>query len=203
MRSIKRIVGLLFLILLLANPFTQSWLAGKYVVDDGLAPADVIVALRGSQEEERIRMTEAVRLVREHYAPAMMFSSDARPFFDVRERQVVESYWQRAGVPASQLSFCENTADSTLEEAHFLLDCLRQSGAKQVIIVTSAYHTRRSRFIFQHVFSGTGIVPRLHPVSTEEFWDQHWWRRRRWAKTHAEETAKLVWSAMERWVLRK
>ena len=75
--------------------------------------------------------------------------------------------------------------------------CLEQLGVRNIIIVTSEFHTRRARFIFRRVLAGSGIVSRIHPAYDETYWDVHWWRRRRWAKTFLEESLKLLWTGIE------
>jgi len=40
-------------------------------------------------------------------------------------------------------------ADSTLEEAEALIPFVREKGYRSIILVTSKFHTRRSRMIFQ------------------------------------------------------
>jgi uncharacterized SAM-binding protein YcdF (DUF218 family) len=189
---------LLFLVVAAGNPFTQAWIAGHYVVDDNLEPADAVVALRGEPSEHSNRIEEARRLVMKRYAPIMVVSVDAKPFWGHSQRQLLEEYLLKEEFPPEQLRFCENTADSTAQEALALLACFQQMGVKEVIIVTSDYHTLRSRSIFRRTFSRSGIIPRIHPSYNDEYWDKHWWRKRRWAKTFFEETIKLIWSFVER-----
>jgi uncharacterized SAM-binding protein YcdF (DUF218 family) len=74
-------------------------------------------------------------------------------------------------------------------------------GARKVIVVTSEYHTRRTRLIFRRILSGTGITALVHPVYNNFDWDAHWWRKRRWAKTFVDESLKLAWAGMEQWFL--
>jgi uncharacterized SAM-binding protein YcdF (DUF218 family) len=196
-------IYLFLFLLLLINPFTQVWIASQYVVDDVLEPSDAVVALRGGEEEQRLRVEEARNLVNKRYAPVLMASVSAKPFWGHSQRQFIEDYLKRENFPAQRIRACENTADSTAEEALALRACLQNIGARQVIIVTSEYHTRRARFIFRNAFSGSGIVPIIHPVYNSDYWDKHWWRRRRWAKTFLDETMKLVWSFIEQWIPQK
>ena len=187
------------LLLALVNPFTLAWIAEQYVIEDALEPADVIVPLRGSSEENRARVEEAARLVRERYAPVLLVSVSGKPFYGRPQHSLIGEYLKQAGFPARQLQFCENLADSTVEEAQAIYSCLRQMGAKQVILVTSEYHTRRTRSAYRQILGGIGIVIRIHPVYNEEYWNSHWWRRRRWAKTFLQETAALIWNTVEHW----
>ena len=196
-RKIFALVFLLLLAVAIGNPYSMAWIAGHLVVSDDLEPADAVISLRGSADQERNRMEEAARLVTKRYAPVLLVSVDTEPYYDQPVRQLVEGYLKRQKFPAAKLRFCENHADSTLEEAQFLLVCLQELGAKDAIVVTSEYHTRRTRNIFRRVFSGSSINVRIHPQYDPTYWDPHWWRRRRWAKTFLLETASLLWSEIE------
>lgn len=193
------IVGLL--LVALANPFTLSWIASQYVVSDTLEPADAVIPLRGSPEEERIRLDEAAELVRKRFAPTLLVSVNSRPFYGQPVSNLIEAYLEKNRFPARQLRFCENNADYTAEEAQALLACLQQLGAKHAIILTSEYHTRRTRFLFRRIFSRSGVSVRVHPAYNPQYWDTHWWRRRRWTKTFVIETLSLLWSGVEQWGL--
>jgi uncharacterized SAM-binding protein YcdF (DUF218 family) len=195
----KLFFGVCFLLLAVAigNPFSMAWIAGHLVVSDGLEPADAVVSLRGSADQERGRMDEAAHLVEKRYAPILLVSVDTEPYYNQPVRGLVEAYLKMEKFPAAKLRFCENHADNTQEEAQALLACLRELGAKDAIVVTSEYHTRRTRSIFRRVFSGSGVAVRVHPAYDTEYWDPHWWRRRRWAKTFFIETMALAWSTIE------
>jgi len=175
----------------------MAWIAGHLVVSDGLEPADAVVTLRGSAAQERDRMDEAARVVEKRYAPVLLVSVDTEPYYTQPVRGLVEAYLKKKKFPAEKLRFCENHADNTQEEAQALLSCLRELSAKDVIVVTSEYHTRRTRSIFRRVFAGSGVGVRVHPAYNSEYWDPHWWRRRRWAKTFITETMALAWSMIE------
>ena len=189
------------LLVALANPFTLSWIASQYVVSDSLEPTDAVIPLRGAPEEERLRLEAAVELVRKRFATMLLVSVSNRPFYGQRVNRLIEAYLRGKRFPAQQLRFCENNADYTAEEAQLLLVCLQQLGAKKAIIVTSEYHTRRTRFLFRRIFSKSGISVFVHPVYIPQYWDTHWWRHRRWTKTFVIETLSLLWSGVEQWGL--
>ena len=195
--TIKRFAVIFFLLVLLLNPFTQAWIAGRFVVDDGLASSDIVVPLRGGPEEAPSRVIEAARLVNKKLAPLMLLDVSSAPIYGVPEARLVENYVKQSGISPEHLRLCENDADSTAEEAAAIRACLLRLGVKEVIVVTSEYHTRRARSILQHAFSGLGIVVRVHPVYNNYYWDPHWWRKRRWAKTFFTEATKAVWTAIE------
>jgi uncharacterized SAM-binding protein YcdF (DUF218 family) len=196
----KKLFALIFLLLLavaIGNPYSLAWIAGHLVVSDGLEPSDAVVSLRSSPDQERTRLEEAARVVERKYAPILLASVDSTPYYNQPIRELVEEYLEDRKFPQNKLRFCENAADNTAEEAQALLGCLRKLGASDVIVVTSEYHTRRTRAIFRRVFSGSGITVRVHPAYNSDYWDSHWWRRRRWAKTFLIETLALAWSSVE------
>jgi len=189
--------GLLFLVVAIGNPYTMAWIAGRLVVADVLERADAVIPLRSAGEEERLRLDEAARVVEESYAPVLLVSVSSAPYYGEPIRNLLGAYLRKKGLPPEKLQFCENRADNTAEEAQALFACAQRLGANQVIVVTSEYHTRRSRAIFRRVFSGGDIAVRVHPVYNPDYWDPHWWRRRRWAKTFLIETLATAWSVIE------
>ena len=188
----------LLLAVAIGNPFSMAWMADRLVVADDLGPADAVIPLRSSAELERTRLDEAARLVESSYAPVLLVSVDSVPYFSQPIRGLVEAYLSAKAFPPEKLQFCENHADNTAEEAQALLSCLLKRRAGNVIVVTSEFHTRRTRGIFRRAFSGSGITVRVHPAYNSDYWDPHWWRRRRWAKTFVTETLALAWSQVER-----
>lgn len=189
------------LLVAVANPSTLSWVAGLYVVEDPLEAADAVVPLRGSGEEERVRLQGAVSLVRKGYAPVLLDSVDSRLFYGHEVRRLIQRYLDQQQFPEERLRFCPNRADSTREEAQALLSCLRRMNAKRVIVVTSDYHSRRARFILRNIFEGSGITVGVRPVYNQNYFDTHWWRRRRWIKTFVVESLSWLLAAAESWPL--
>ena len=198
MKKLASWVVILLLALAIGNPYTMAWIAGRLVVSDELEPADAVLSLRGSHEEEQLRIGEAARLVQRGNAPLLLVSVESKPYFGQPVRRLIETGLRAKGFPMQKLRFCENNADYTAEEAQALRSCLRQLRARKVTVVTSEYHTRRTRSIFRRVLSNSGIVARVHPVYNPNYWDPHWWRRRRWTKTFVIETLALAWSQFER-----
>lgn len=197
----KMILGLLAGILLLAivNPYTQSWIASHYVVADPLEPSEAVIPLRGSEEEQRLRLDEAAKLVREGYAPLLLVSTYSQTYYGHPVPRLVEAYLKEKDFPLEKVRFCENNADYTAQEAVALRSCLEQLGAKKALVITSEYHTRRSHFLFRRILSPSGIEVRIHPLYNSQYWDSHWWRRRRWTKTFVIETISLAWNILEQW----
>ena len=188
-------VGLLLLLgLAIGNPYTQAWIAGHLVVSDDLETSDAVIPLRGYSEEERIRVEEAAQLVQRRSAPLLLVSVDSRPYFSEPVRRLIETYLQEKGFPLGQLRFCENSADNTLEEARAMRSCLRQLRAKQAIVVTSEYHTRRTRSIFRRVLAESGIMVRVCSCSSGSPLEIHTRR----PGLRAAWSSPMIWSLLTR-----
>ena len=194
---LKKLGWILLAVMVVFNPYTQAWIAGWLVVDDGTQQVDAVVGLRGDPEEQRLRTEEAADLLMKNLAPLLVVDASAKPFFGVGQADLVKSYLQQRGVPFDKMRVCENVADSTAEEAAALRRCFIEWGVKRAMVVTSEYHTRRTRFIFRNAMEGVGIQVFVRPVYVPQFWDAHWWRSRRWAKTFVSETLKIMWTGVE------
>ena len=158
------------LVCLLIWPFA-AWLAARLLITEApLAKADAIVVLGGSANyKERAR--EAARLVREGRAPLILLTNDNQrgpwssaeqrnPYF--YERSLEELH--NAGTPDKSVDVLMNEVGSTYEEAELVKSYATDNGMHSVLVVTSAYHSRRALWTFSRVFRDTGIQVGLTPV---------------------------------------
>jgi len=74
---------------------------------------------------------------------------------------------------------------------------LQRRGVKEVILVTSNYHTARAKRIFAKAAGPAGPRFLAFPVDDGLFDPDGWWTRRRYAKTFFYEAIRTVWSAVE------
>ena len=108
-------------------------------VDSGWVHADALVVLGGGTQ---VRAQRAAELFKLGAAPLIILTGAGDwP----RNQQVLEKY----GVPATAV-LIEKEAKSTFENAKFTVPMLRARAARQVIIVTSWYHSRRALQSFRH-----------------------------------------------------
>ena len=80
----------------------------------------------------------------------------------------------RRGVPAEAIEILGGVGTSTFAEARLVRDYCRVHGLKSILVVTTAFHTARSRWVFQKVLRETGVKIHLaaadHPFFTEANW---------------------------------
>ena len=67
-------------------------------------------------------------------------------------------------------------ATSTLDEAHDLLAYCTKENIKHLIIVTDAFHTRRSLYAFKKIFHGSDINVEAAAAPNDIYNEENWWR---------------------------
>jgi uncharacterized SAM-binding protein YcdF (DUF218 family) len=169
-------------LVVLAGVVAAVWLArepllsaaGRFlIVEDPLDRSDVIVVLSGGRKDERVR--QAADLYKAGYAPRVLLSGGEAlmdlPVPDLQKLQAVKH-----GIPETALLF-ESRSTSTGEQAQYLRPILEHHGFRRAIVVTSSYHTRRTRYLFRRAFAGSPVDIRVYPVQRDLFSAVRWWTR--------------------------
>jgi uncharacterized SAM-binding protein YcdF (DUF218 family) len=171
---------------------------GDLLVGTDPLPAHALVAvvLNGSITGYVARRAGAVRLLKRGVVDHVMMSLPPTSYWGENIPQIAQQYFANQYGPsiARSVVYCVNSANSTIEEASALKQCLQAAGWRQVIVVTSIYHTRRARMIWRKTLAGANPPFQLwmHGVVDADFRPQGWWRRRRYAKTWLFEMSKLL-----------
>jgi uncharacterized SAM-binding protein YcdF (DUF218 family) len=169
--------------------------AGSFLVVNHPEHADVIVVLGGGNND--LRYWKGVRLLQEGYAPRLILDVfDKGETFGNLDVDLARDFVNRT--TPGESTVCPLGDNSTYEEARYLGECLRGMNVKSVLVVTSAYHTRRSLWILQK------RLPQYHfsiyAASDPYFFGEPWWRTREWAKTtYSEWQRYLWWQFVDRW----
>jgi hypothetical protein len=143
------------------------------------------------------RAAHAADLYRAGLAPQVVVSGRLlRPYIGMAE--IIERDLDSHGVPAASFMKLPHRAANTREEAGALAALVASRGWKRVLVVTSNYHARRTRFIFRHVFPSSETV-RVSAAPDSEFDPSHWWETRLGKKLFFNE---LVGYAVAWWELR-
>jgi uncharacterized SAM-binding protein YcdF (DUF218 family) len=182
------LVVLCTLIYLLRHPIMR-FAAESWVVDEPASRADAIIVL-GDDNFYADRATRAAELSRQQIAPVVVASGRRlRPSAAIAE--LIEHDLLERGVPKEKLLLLSHDGDSTNEEAVALAQLARDHHWKSVIIVTSNYHTRRSRYIFERVFPSE-ISTSVASARDGDFDPERWWEKRKSIKLFAREIAGMV-----------
>lgn len=148
-----------------------AWAAARaLVVREELERADALVVMSGSADYAE-RAAEAVRLFREGRAPVILLTDDGQrgpwsdeeqrnPFFHERTRAEL----RRAGVPDEAVLLLAGTVTGTREESALLRQEADARGLRSLLVVTSAYHTRRALRTLRAAFDGSGVRLGMEPA---------------------------------------
>jgi capsular polysaccharide biosynthesis protein len=166
----RPLLALLVLILLFVvfSPWLLPTIGRFLIVSDPLEPADGVVALAGDSQ----RLYYAQELLEQGYAHTLIVTHP--------------KVWEKAinrGVPRSELiATTEDELDNTEEEARAVQNIAHEEGLHSLIIVTSPYHTRRTRHIYDKIFRTSNITVAIRPVENHWYTPENWWKQRngRW-----------------------
>lgn len=153
--------------------------ANFLVVRDKLDSADIIFLLNGdlttrpAHAAKLLRQGMASRIViaREEDSPGVQIGA----YPNVTDSNI--AVLRGLGVPESkivQLKWQKGVAH-TVDEARALLEYSQENRVRTVILVTSDLHSRRARFIFRKVLSGTSVRIMSAPVSDLKYGAHNWW----------------------------
>jgi len=199
---LSSLISLLFLIVfcfvLYAARRPLLRLAGEsWVVEDPLQQSDALLLL-SDDNFFADRATRASELYRQKLAPVIVASGRRlRPTAGIAE--LMEHDLIERGIPKDRIIRFPQDADSTREEAQALRALVTEKNWRSVIVVTSNYHTRRTRYIFQRIFPESVSV-RVASARDGEFDPERWWENRKSLKEFIRELASLV---VATWELRR
>jgi len=187
------LVILCFLLYLVRGPLLR-FMAESWIIEDTLDKVDALIIL-GDDNFYADRVTRGAQLFREGRAPVIVASGRRlRPNAGIAE--LMEHDLVERGVPREKIVRFSHDGDSTLEEAQSLVRIVKERKWRSVIVVTSNFHTRRVRYIFQHVFPQDMDV-RVASARDGDFDPEHWWEKRKSIKELTREFAGMVVAVWE------
>jgi uncharacterized SAM-binding protein YcdF (DUF218 family) len=177
---------------LLAARAVGPWL----VAVDPLVKSDAILVLDGKTPHREL---EAVMLFRAGWAPRLIISRPRSDFPEEARREFALAPQQDgvlrllrdAGVPQTAIVRLDRIVDNTLQELEVAFDYARGQGFRRIIIVSSAFHTRRIRLIWRTRFQRE--LPAVIRTTRYEVVDPtRWWRSRRSIEDVTHEIAAIA-----------
>ncbi|MCY7348171.1 MAG: YdcF family protein [Pyrinomonadaceae bacterium] len=175
------IILFLFFIWILAAPRLASCL----IVEKPLENADAIFVLSGSATYIE-RTQKAAALYKQRLAPKIFLTNDGtrggwnqnqqkNPYFVELAR--MELVAQK--VPENAIEVLSETVAGTDDEAELFVKTAREQNLKSILLVTSAYHTRRTLWTFEKVLAESGLKTEIG-IASAPFGQQtpspnFWW----------------------------
>jgi uncharacterized SAM-binding protein YcdF (DUF218 family) len=191
---ITNLVVLVFVLALCAVVYfarhpIMRFMAESWIVDEPAAHADAIVVL-GDDNFYGDRATHASELFRQGVAPEIVASGrKLRP--DAGVGELIAHDLAERGIPKDKIVVFNQETDSTREEAEAVAKLAVLHHWKSLVIVTSNYHTRRTRYIYGKVMPA-GISVSVASARDGEFDPERWWEKRKSIKFFTREWAGMV-----------
>ena len=150
---------------------------GRFLVEsDKLEKADAIAVFSG---DSGARTERAVELLKEGYADYLILSG-GKVYDDVTMAELMKNHAIKLGVDENKI-LIDDEASTTNENAEFTKDIIEENNFKSVIVVTSDYHSRRSKLAMEKsledtLIGGQSVEVSVTPAKEEKFTTK-WWTR--------------------------
>lgn len=182
-------------------------IAETLIVSDSLEKSDAIAVLRG---HEGGRCPKAAALHLDGWAPRILITKDRIPYevgelrrfgiLQMEEHEKAVEILQYLGVPKEAITVIGGFNEGTVFEARRLRDFMLDHNLKSLIVVTSNYHTRRTRLLFGRIFTKAGLRAAVQAAPPDwQFDPGEWWTRRRDSKALLDEYLKLFFYFLRYW----
>lgn len=193
--------GCVVLLTVVTGPL-MAWVAAEaLIVRSELTHADALVVLGGSSTYLE-RTHRAAQLFHEGRAPRIILTNDnSRSGWSAEEERnplfVERAYAEltRLGVPLGKIEVVPGQVSTTYDEAVRVHQYAHERGLQSILVVTSAYQSRRALWTFRRVFKGSNIAIGLDPVAPGEQSPSSttWWRYRLGWKLVPGEYGKMIY----------
>ena len=152
-RSFKIITALL--LMFLAWILFAWFAANLLIVEQPLEHAEVILVLGGSAAYIE-RTQKAAQLFKDNIAPKIFLTNDGTkagwskteqrnpPYVELAEQSLISQ-----GISKENVEILPTITESTQDEANLLAKTAKERNLKSILLVTSAYHTRRTLWTFE------------------------------------------------------
>ena len=167
------------------------------VVRDVLEPADVIYVLNG---DPNLRPAHAANLYRMGLAPLVAIaragdSPMVKLGLQLNTTDMCINVLRKLGVPQSSIVELRspNGVGSTFDEAQLLRSFASEHSLRRIIVVTSAFHTRRAGWIMRRVLRDAPVQVAMAPIEDPKYSPSNWWTREDGQIAVNDEYVKLVW----------
>jgi uncharacterized SAM-binding protein YcdF (DUF218 family) len=191
--------AMLAIVVLAFGGWFLAWGAAQLlVVEVPLEHADAILVMSGARRVAE-RNHFAADVFRQGRAPRIILTNDLVPLgWDSKEQRNPLAYeWARRilegdGVPPDRIEVLMEPVTGTYEELELVGDYVKEHQVHSLLVVTSAYHSRRTKWTIEQIFKGTGVQVGVMTASpTLSPWS--WWLHRSGWEMVAGEYVKMAY----------
>ncbi|OZQ61796.1 hypothetical protein CA600_24190 [Paenibacillus sp. VTT E-133280] len=180
-KLINRRVIIFICLLLLITGFVT---AGRFLsLTESPKQADVIIVLSGGQG----RVEKAVELYKSGYAPYIILSNAKE--ITSRSGDMLQTALN-LGIPQDAI-YTENAAESTYQNAEFTLPIMKEHDLQSAIVVSSDFHMRRVKLLYDRVYKKSEIEL-TYVGSSSGYNAKRWWSDRKSRETTFNEYVKMI-----------
>ena len=172
------------------NPLLNS-ISRNLVYGDTLEKCEAIVVLAGGSGN---RIEAAVKLYHEGYGERLFFSG-FKIYQGIYTSTVMKKYALKLGIPENNIvMFNPDVEVSTRGESEANLDLLKKYNIRKFILVTSAFHTKRAKLIYENSILSKRYDMELliYPAPDPFVPIEGWWEVRTAQKNIFLEYIKLI-----------
>lgn len=174
-----------------------AWKSGRWLVkEDQFDHVGWALVLAGESRDCE-RTDKAIELFKAGRADTLVLSA-TRIFKNRYQSEFMVDYVAQQGVPRDRIFEFRQDAYSTLEEARLLVRQFRLQNLDTALIITSSYHTARTRRIFRKLAQGYPVM--LVASAEYHVYDPNaWWSNRESRKVWFNEWVKTLFTVYELW----
>ncbi|MHC5539315.1 YdcF family protein [Singulisphaera rosea] len=155
----------------LTSETVLTWIAWSCRLEDPLVEADAIVLLLGGPLD---RPARAADLYLRGLAPVVLLGSTEAVS---SEGSLHRHALIQEGVPEVAIHILPGgPVESTYDEALRIREYVRSRPIRRIIVVTTAYHTRRAGWTFRKVLREAGVDVRVAASRDPEFGEEDWYK---------------------------
>jgi len=163
-------------------------------VSEPAQATDYVMVLGGNVQTRPFVAAALVNagLARKALVATIKGSGDDRDGLVPSEQEMIRAVLVHEGVSPNVLLTLPNECASTFDEARALADFLETEPDSSVTVVTSSYHTRRTRSIFRKILGKRSARVRFLGAPVDGFDESNWWQFESGFSTYLNEYVKLA-----------
>jgi uncharacterized SAM-binding protein YcdF (DUF218 family) len=192
------LVAILIIFILSLNSIFRG--VGKWLnATDAPEPTEMCFVLGGNSYE---RGLAAVELYKQFPQQKFTATGGNYPYqilcldTTMLECELTRHFMLSEGVPPEQVDTL-SSAHSTMDESNEILTWCKANNAKHITVISSAFHMRRVRMVFEDKFEEAGIAINFHGAAPIEYNALNWWQNEEGLIMTNNELVKIFYYAVK------
>jgi uncharacterized SAM-binding protein YcdF (DUF218 family) len=193
-RWILYVFGFFLVLFLFRNPILRG--IGNYLVaKDELQATDACFVLGGNSFDRGLQAVELAKIYggQKFVATGGNYPTQIQALDTVLfEAELTKHLMVKRGVASTDIAVLTGST-STMEESDEILSYCKQHGLKKIAVLSSSFHLRRVRKVFEKKFKKDGIEVLFFAALDKNFDANNWWKDEEGLITCNNEYIKLLY----------